>query len=142
MPDTGWCPTCSGIIEGELTNVVCVRCKTVFQSRGEFICNQCKEDDWANEIEQLMVLGVSFTRAKLLVAKNNQAVCLCCGETMPRATKGRHLFCTNHKQCKSASRRVKHLRLDKGMNKEAALTIVLREIEFVKNQISESTGER
>lgn len=131
--NTGWCNPCSGI--RQKTDKKCVRCNTALSSfSSEYICLTCKESDWANEIEELMGRGFSYTRAKLLIAKNNQATCLSCGDIMPRATKGRHLFCANRTSCKSASRRVKHLRLNKGMSHTDALNKVLGEI-HATNQV-------
>ena len=73
--------------------------------------------------------NVSYTRARQLIAINNQAVCLCCGDVMPHTTKGRHLFCRNKQKCKSASRRLKHLRLGKGMTHSKALAQILTELQ-------------
>ena len=125
---TGWCPECSGT--GQLKTYTCVRCRKSFDSSlMEFICSSCKVEDWANEIEEVMgKFKVSFTKAKQLVAQSNQAVCLCCRKKMPRATKGRHYFCTSKKKCRSASRRVKHLRMSRGLAYEDALHIVLLEL--------------
>jgi len=125
---TGWCAKCTGNTVNQCVRR-CVRCSTSFVSaNGDFICHACKEEDWANEIEHLMASqNVSFSRARQLVAISNQAVCLCCGDVIPRATKGRHLFCSK-KKCKSASRRLKHLRLDKGMSHAEALTKILTEL--------------
>lgn len=141
LPNTGWCKECSGVTEN--TKQVCVRCKSVFRtSEGAFICDSCKQVEWANEVEQLMVIGrLSYNKAKSLVAKNNQATCLCCGEVMPRATKGRHLFCKSHQKCKSASRRVKHLRLAHYMTHEEALTQVLKEVHSVDGEVHEQSTE-
>jgi len=127
---TGWCADCSA--ELKLGNSVvhfCVRCNAAFTSvKSEFICPSCKTEDWANAVEHLMgTYSISHTRAKQLVALGEQATCLCCGSIIPRGTKGRHLFCSKPK-CKSASRRVKHLRLDKGMSKQEALKTVLEEL--------------
>jgi len=127
---TGWCPKCTGHIVN--TNDVrhCVRCSAAFVSNSsEFICHACKQERWANEIEHVMgTKNISFTQARQLVAINNQAICLCCGDVMPRATKGRHLFCSKQK-CKSASRRLKHLRLGKGMSHSQALAQILTELQ-------------
>src|SRR6266404_2066220 len=118
---TGWCPKCSGHVVNASGVRYCVRCNAAFVSdTSEFICHACKEERWANEIEHVMATkNISYTRARQLVAIENRAVCLCCGDVMPRACKGRHLFCSK-KKCKSASRRLKHLRLGKGMTRSEA----------------------
>lgn len=129
--DTGWCDECSGITRYDLS---CVRCGEDFKStKQDFICQSCKTEQWANQIEELICKGLSFSKAKSLVAKRNQAVCLCCNGRIPRGTKGRHLFCSKPK-CKSASRRVKHLRLDKGLSPSDALSQVLAELKDAKNK--------
>lgn len=127
---TGWCPKCTGHIVNVSDVRYCVRCNAAFVSNSsEFICHACKEERYANEIEHIMgTQNVSYSRARQLVASNHQAVCLCCGDVMPRATKGRHLFCSKQK-CKSASRRLKHLRLGKGMSHSSALTLLLSELQ-------------
>src|SRR5205823_5078884 len=85
---TGWCPKCTGHIVNTSDVRYCVRCNSAFVSvSSEFICHACKEERWANEIEHVMgTNNISFTQAKQLVAINNQAVCLGCGDVMPRAT--------------------------------------------------------
>lgn len=129
--DTGWCDECSGTTRYSL---VCVRCQNEFQSvKQDFICQSCKTEQWANEIEELICKGVSYSRAKSLVAQSNRAICLSCNSRIPRGTKGRHLFCSKPK-CKSASRRVKHLRLDKGLTHSEALSQVLAELKDAKNK--------
>lgn len=129
---TGWCSECSGHLSNSSNSSVryCVRCSSAFVSGStEFICHACKEERLSNDIEEIMVLTrISYSRAKSLIAQSNQAVCLCCGDPIPRATKGRHLFCKAKPKCKSASRRLKHLRLGKGMSHEAALSQILEEL--------------
>lgn len=138
---TGWCRDCSttNVIKTAAPNAnvnasvkICVRCGQSFNSeKSEFICLKCKTEEWANEIEQLMGTGnISFTKAELLLAKSNQAYCLACGAVIARGTKGRHMFHMDitHPICKSAGRRVKHLRLNKGMTREEAITTVLGEL--------------
>lgn len=124
---TGWCDNCIT----DVTRAVgyCVRCQAAFvSSLNEFICPSCKFEKWANEIERIMVLGrISFSRAKKLAATEFKATCVGCGDFMPHATKGRHLFCSKPK-CKSASRRLKYLRLNKGKSHSEALSQVLNEL--------------
>lgn len=130
---TGWCAKCTGHVVNTSDVRYCVRCSAAFVSdSSEFICHACKEERWANEIEHVMATkNISYTRARQLVAIDNQAVCLCCGDVMPRATRGRHLFCSKQK-CKSASRRLKHLRLGKGLTHSKALAQILNELHSQK----------
>jgi hypothetical protein len=120
VPDTGWCETCSGIITR-----ICVKCKAQFTSKTEdFVCSTCLADQY-DDIEVLIVNGLSITRAKALVAQVNRAFCLCCGDYMARALKGRHHFCTKKPECRRAARRLKYYREMLGMEKESALNRVL-----------------
>lgn len=92
-----------------------------------FICDACEAKDY-NEIERLLCFGISLTRAKTIVAGENKAYCLCCGDYMPRATIGRHYFCTKKSKCRTAARRLKYYRQMLGMSKEEALEKTLRSL--------------
>lgn len=127
---TGWCSKCTDHIVNTSDVRYCVRCNSAFVSESsEFICHACKQERWANEIEHVMgTQNVYFYIARQIVALNHQATCLGCGDVMPHTTRGRHLFCSKQK-CRSASRRLKYLRLGKGMTHSKALAQILSELQ-------------
>ncbi len=120
LESSGWCYECSGLIKR-----VCGRCNNSFWSETEdFVCNDCKQEV-ANDIETLMVGGLSFTRAQTLVWEHLRPTCLCCGDPIKHGTAGRHKFCTNRPECRKTALRAKRNRLRKGMTPEAALVAAL-----------------
>jgi hypothetical protein len=126
-PTTGWCITCSPD--------QCLNCGEKLKSSSVY-CNKCKKLFWleahADELEELMGTGLSFTSSIQRIRNENRPVCLCCELPIPHARssdKRPTKFCQRTAQCKSARRRYRTLQEGKlSLPASIALEQVLREL--------------
>lgn len=104
---TGWCKNCSPLH--------CLNCDKKI-SKGNLYCDKCKKLFWleahADEIEDLMMEGLSLTAAKRKIYDEKRPICLSCELPIPHArssNKRPTKFCQRTAQCKAAKRRYKTL---------------------------------
>lgn len=119
--ETGWCVSCSESVQQHR----CVRCKITFRSKTvRPYCTQCRELNWleknADEIEEEMLNGTSFSDAKDIVRSNTKPICLGCGTLLSRPA----LFCSARK-CRTLYRRFLRLK-NKGLTQEEAIREIIK----------------
>jgi predicted RNA-binding Zn-ribbon protein involved in translation (DUF1610 family) len=119
---TGWCKKCSS----QESFYICQRCGEDFKSDTQRpYCTYCRDLHWleehADEIEEYMIEGCSFSAARARVSANHKPVCLACGS--PLLKQG--YFCIKP-ECRSLYRKYHRKRM-KGMSTQAALEQVLHD---------------
>ena len=115
---TGWCEKCTS----EESIYTCQRCGEDFRSKTHRpYCTYCRDLNWleahADEIEDYMIQGCSFTTARKRVSANHQPICLGCGSHLPKVG----FFCKKKARCRSLYRKFHKLR-QSGMSTEEALS--------------------
>jgi hypothetical protein len=112
---TGWCYECSG---------------TAPPSRVIVIYLLGIKESWfernADQLDRVLAEGLTLSLAVNLILRRNRPRCLCCGETIEYGTKGRHIFCRKHAECRTAARRLKYYRLEKSLSYSEALSRTLQ----------------
>lgn len=96
---TGWCISCTQSLGN-----CCIYCRTeVPENHGRQICWDCKKEQWlaryANLIELVMLTGVKFSKACLMVQDAIRPICVVCGGQIKGGTPGESLFCSNTERC-------------------------------------------
>lgn len=123
LPNSGWCIPCNS----ELGIRVCERCEGIFKSKtNRPRCSSCREEVWleehADEIEQLMIEGCSFSAARKKVQHSNRPHCMGCNILLPKFG----YFCTTNKKCRSLYVKYKNLKTRKGLSTQEALRETLK----------------
>ena len=109
---TGWCSECSGITPP----TTCGRCGGFVEENSRSkLCNSCRYMSWlernADQIELVMTcVGVSVSKAKAIVRKNNRPICHCCGNPIKGGQKDRNYFCSKTRACKTGQYSYHHYR--------------------------------
>lgn len=82
----------------------------------------------ANAIEHYIGNGSANTTWQALsLARQNRAICIVCGEPIPRAPRNA-VFCRRNKECRRFSRRYVYLYAEKKLSKTEALAQIFSEL--------------
>lgn len=129
IQSTGWCLTCTRRLHPGLC--FCDTCGREFTNTNQFRnqCPSCSQTDWiarnADRIELYIGAGLTYEMAVARVSYDNRPICRCCGKKIKGGTDGRHLFCKTTAECRTAARRYKYYKEQKGMKRDTALAAVL-----------------
>jgi hypothetical protein len=118
---TGWCSDCSP--------PVCNRCGGPRTSDHK-LCISCQRLQWiernADQLEEYIALGFTFSEAKRKITSENRAICVVCTSPIPGKHKKNTLFCKKNEECRKARWRYLE-RVKQGKPKAEALEEALRE---------------
>ena len=122
--DQEFCPDCGEFVDqlNEWTGF-CYNCTPSTQSRVERWLIK-----YADTVEYVMqVQGITAKLAIIEVHATYKATCIICDEPIKHGTHGRHFICSSTPECRKARRRYKYAIYEKGMSKEDALALILKE---------------
>lgn len=124
---SGWCAACTG--EHNSNNGLCVDCgEPVPENHQRNLCWNCKEERWLKKygdvVEYLMIRGLSFNKAKEMVAEAVRPVCIVCGGPIKGGTPGESLFCSTNLKCKKVRNKYRRL-TSGGMPQDVAIIYAL-----------------
>ena len=123
-PSTGWCLSCTKQAG------LCIDCGTeIPENHQRTLCWDCKEERWLKKygdiIEYLMLSGMSFNKAREMVADAIRPLCVVCQGPIKGGTPGESLFCSTTLRCKRARNKYRRL-LAGGMAPNHAIDKVTR----------------
>lgn len=121
---TGFCADCS---KPYLVEELC-KCGRRRRQQGRCCYREAWYDRNADRIEELISTGLTLGQAKERVISEDRAICVICLESIPGRIRANTIFCTRRPECRSATRRFRYLKEEKGMTEAQALTEVLEEL--------------
>lgn len=125
LDHTGWCVSCS--MAHQPDTLFCKRCSNPFpRNKNGLYCSPCKDLNWLeqhiDEVEDLMLQGLSFSAAKKKVAAQVRPICVVCHQPI-KGGKRNALFCRSSLTCITGHRRYRSL-INKGMPSDIALAVL------------------
>jgi hypothetical protein len=123
VESSGWCDSCTK--EFTTANNLCIDCGAeVDPNHQRKLCWNCKEERWLKKygdvIEYLMLGGLSFNKAREMVADAVRPVCVVCGGPIKGGTPGESLFCSTTIRCKQVRNKYRRL-INSGVSNDFAL---------------------
>jgi len=124
VESSGWCVACTK------SNGLCIDCGIEVPPQSQRkLCWSCKEERWLKKygdvIEFLMLSGMSFNKARVMVADAVRPLCVVCGGPIKGGTPGESLFCSITLKCKQARNKYRRL-LNGGMAPNRAINQALK----------------
>ena len=125
VESSGWCVDCTKEYTSEDGNALCTDCGTEIPPHHQRkLCWNCKEERWLEKygdpIEFLMLSGLSFNKAREMVADAIRPVCIVCGGPIKGGTPGESLFCSTTLKCKQVKNKYRRL-VGNGVESKQAL---------------------
>jgi hypothetical protein len=114
VESSGFCHACTKEHSIANGNNLCTDCGTeIPESHQRKLCWDCKEERWLKKygdvIEYLMITGMSFNKARGMVADAIRPLCVVCAGPIKGGTPGESLFCSATLACKRARNKYRRL---------------------------------
>jgi hypothetical protein len=124
VESSGWCADCTK------HQGICIDCgNEIPPAHQRILCWDCKEERWLKKygdvIEYLMLTGMSFGKARTMVADAIRPLCVVCGGPIKGGTPGESLFCSSNLRCKTARNKYRRLQ-NKGVAPNRALNMAIK----------------
>lgn len=114
VESSGWCDACTREYSEASGVQLCIDCGVeIPASHQRNLCWDCKEERWLKKygdiIEYLRLTGMSYNKAREMVADAIRPLCVICQGPIKGGTPGESLFCSATVACRKARNKYRRL---------------------------------